>query len=178
MGNAILKDERITPVSAAGRYIAAYLSLETQSAEDASTDSQMATVALSLSERIGSAKEGAVIDLGCGQGALLQRLSEISQFRDNPSWIYIGIDDEYKLTSVQELARKLKLNRRVEVFNLDEFYDTWPDVPEFQIIVCRNVLHELRILDTARLIHHIATSARSTDAVLGRGLISAEPQAH
>jgi tetratricopeptide (TPR) repeat protein len=131
----------------------------------------MATVVLSLSERIGAAAEGAVIDLGCGQGTLLKRLSEIPQFRENSSWLYIGVDEEGQLGAVQELARKCKVNRRVEVFNLEEFYRTWPDVPPHQIIVCRNVLHELRIVDTARLIHHVATSARPTDTLVIQDLM-------
>lgn len=72
---------------------------------------------------------------------------------------------------MQELARKCKINRRVEVFNIEEFYERWPEVTTYQIVVCRNVFHELRIVDTARLIHHVASSARPNDVFLVQDLI-------
>nr|WP_246729152.1 methyltransferase domain-containing protein [Methylosinus sp. RM1] len=145
--------------------------MSTQPPEDATTDSQLASIVLSLSERIGKVAAGAVVDIGCGQGTLLRRIFDLPHFKNNLSWIYIGIDDAHHLAKVQELARQLKINRKVEVIDLNDFYDKWPDVPDFQIVVCRNVLHELRIVDTEKLIQHVFTSIRASDTFIIQDLI-------
>lgn len=157
--------------SPAERYIETYLALSTQEAADATTDSQLASIVVSLTEKIVRRPIGAIVDVGCGQGALLQRLTEIPEFLSNDKWVYIGIDEEKSISKIQELARRYKINRRVEVYELDEFYTDWPKVPDHQIIVCRNVLHELRISDTATLLHKVAHAMRPNDVFLLQDLL-------
>jgi tetratricopeptide (TPR) repeat protein len=166
-----LASEKRTEKSAAERYVETYLALGTQPAEEAPTDTQLATIVLDLNQRIGQSNRGAVVDIGCGQSTLLNRLSELPTFRSNSEWVYIGVDQESSIARIRDLERTLKLRRRVEVYSLEEFYSEWPETVGNEVIVCRNVLHELQINDTATLLYHIATCARKNGLLLIQDLL-------
>lgn len=128
---------------------------EVQSSHDADIDSQLKTVATLLSVRLDAQRVGSIIDLGCGNGILLRRLSELAAFTENKEIIYVAVDEPKSLTAVQDLARELRLHRRLEPIPLTEFYQQWPaaeQAPRPLTIFCRNVLHELNIGDTAKLL--------------------------
>jgi tetratricopeptide (TPR) repeat protein len=140
-----------------------------QPSDEALFDSQIKNFSLLISSIVGQNKEGAIIDIGCGEGILLKRLIDIQSFKDNIGWIYFGIDHEEKLDGVYSLARSLRINRRVEMLTIGEFYSEWPDkvsTPKPYIGVIRNVLHELDIDQTSEMFHRLTTYFGPKDTLL------------
>ncbi len=128
-----------------------------QRPDEALTDSQIKSVASVLAEEIAKHESGTIVDIGCGHGVLLQRLAELDSFQSKQGWCYPGVDTPRHVDQALELAAKLHLHRRVDVSVLDEFYARWPSdprTPRPHIAFCRNVLHELDVGTTARLIEH------------------------
>ncbi len=156
---------------AIGRYGENYLSLQVQGSADGTADPQLASIITLIAEQIAGTPEGAIIDVGCGSGSFLQRLLDVPAFLSSTGWTYVGVDEESGLAKVQEVARAAKVNRRTELFTLEEFYTSWPDVASLQLIFCRNVLHELGIIDTARLLHHVQSNMASNDRFIIQDLL-------
>src|SRR6266849_4490908 len=92
---------------------------EIQSAREADLDAQLKTVVTVIATHFLGKAQGAVIDIGCGHGILLRRLSELEIFKQNPQLIYTAVDDNDCLAEVQKLALELGLNRRLEPISLD-----------------------------------------------------------
>ncbi len=157
--------------TAVERYVQGYLTLATQPAAEATTDPQLATVLLTLTDRIGAANEGVIIDIGCGKGALLTRLLELTAFRDAPGWLYVAVDVEENLNAVQQIARQARLSRRAEFIDLESFYSEWPTFNGPQVVFCRNVFHELDVSQTSELIFHVASNFGSDDCFIIQDLM-------
>lgn len=155
----------------ADQFVRGYLTLESQPAEEASTDGQLATVLLSLNELFLASETGTIIDVGCGQGALLARLLDLPVFRERTGWTYVAVDEEESLNEVQTLARKARMSRRAEFIDLDSFYNEWPDMSARQVVFCRNVLHELSIEATIKLLGHIRDNVRIGDRLIIQDLL-------
>lgn len=137
----------------------------------AGTDPQLSTILMTLLQEIIKADQGSIIDIGCGNGSLLERLCAESQFIDS-DWIYVAVDDDDKLDEVQRLARRLGVSRRVEPKNLKEFYSTWPDSTGAQLAFCRNVFHELSISMTAQLLEHVSIHLRKDEVFIVQDLMN------
>jgi tetratricopeptide (TPR) repeat protein len=140
-----------------------------QDAYEADLDAQIKTFATLLSVKISEAKAGSIIDIGCGRGIVLKRLSNLHAFTQNSNWIYVAIDDATLLSEIQKLALDLGLNRRLEPITLSNFYSRWPtseQAPGPNFIICRNVLHELNIEATSILLSHVAANMRIGDNFL------------
>lgn len=147
------------------RYISTYLEpAPVQEPADAGTDPQLGTLLATLLEEIVRSPEGALFDIGCGKGTLLERLANHPEFSKS-NWIYVAVDFDEMLNEVQVIARQKKLNRRVELLTIDEFYKEWPALPQSRIYFCRNVLHELTIAQTAGLLQRIK-EARSNEELI------------
>lgn len=154
------------------RYLATYLSTEIpQGPIEAETDSQLATIVPLLSDRISRHASGIIVDLGCGHGALLARLSDLPAFRSASDWLYLGVDNDDNLATVAKLARELRLNRRTEFSTLDSFYKTWPTIATPQIIFCRNVFHELNVAATSTLLRHVVVNFGADDEFIIQDLL-------
>ena len=70
-------------------FLANYGAVElAQENKEATSDSQIKNLSLSLAEAIKRSPQGTVVDIGCGNGILLRRLSEILSFRKNNNWYY------------------------------------------------------------------------------------------
>lgn len=154
------------------RYIQTYLQpAPVQEPADAGTDPQLNSVFMTLIEEITKSASGALIDIGCGKGTLLERLSEIPEFVES-DWIYVAVDFDEMLVEVQAVAKKKRLNRRVELLTIDEFYQEWPNLPQPRIYFCRNVLHELTIAQTATLLRRVANARVDEEMVLIQDLMN------
>ena len=94
---------------------------KTQSASDAATDAQIKSLTLSIATAIGKGPSGSIIDIGCGQGILLEKVMEVGAFSNNQGWFYIGIDSDENLKSVWEIAQRHRIRKRFETFSLKEF---------------------------------------------------------
>jgi tetratricopeptide (TPR) repeat protein len=137
------------------RYLATYLTVApVQPAGAARTDTQLHSLIMRLAQEFKPGSKGTLIDVGCGEGALLERLSMDSAFT-NCAWEYAAVDTADKLDMVARVARERKLNRRVEPILLEDFYAVWPDLPRPHLVFCRNVLHELDIKQTSQLLVHV-----------------------
>ena len=145
-----------------------------QSNQEATIDSQIKNLSLSLAETIQSSPIGTVVDIGCGNGILLRRLSEITPFNENKSWLYLGADFLEKHQNIITLSFELGLHRRVEVLGLNELYSDWlsPETaPRPLVVMIRNVFHELNINDTAKMLDLLRTNLEATDRLFIQDLL-------
>lgn len=107
-----------------------------------------------------------IVDIGCGKGVLLERLIQNEIFTNFNEIFYMAIDDEEKLSSVNNTVFKNRVHKYCDYKTLDEFYKKWPDGRNIRrIIFIRNVLHELNILKTANLFSHIANNINTSDVL-------------
>jgi tetratricopeptide (TPR) repeat protein len=140
-----------------------------QETEAALIDPQIKNLSLSLAALIAANPRGTVLDVGCGDGIILKRLSEIGVFASNPSWLYAAADYDEHLDEVLKLAATLRLHRRVEVRTLDQLYEGWispESAPTPRVVVIRNVLHELDIEKTSQLISALVLHVEQCDTIL------------
>ncbi|SFM61082.1 class I SAM-dependent methyltransferase [Rugamonas rubra] len=140
-----------------------------QEAADAAFDSQLKNISLPLAIAIGQNETGSILDIGCGKGVLLQRLSSVDSFMQREKWIYIGIDNDINTTMVFGLAQSLGIHRRVDRMDLEKFYASWPSIafaPTPRIVVIRNVFHELDIDDTVNLLDHLRKNLQVVDTLI------------
>lgn len=152
-------------------YVRGYLQLEVQAADQAPTDPQLATLVPWLVDRLSSGAAGTIIDIGCGEGALFARLAELPQFLERKQWLYVGVGDDPSLLKVHALARALRISRRAELVDLDSFYLSWPSFGSPQLIFVRNVLHEIDVGQTARLLAHVSGNFGPHDEMVIQDLI-------
>lgn len=156
-------------------FLANYGAVEpAQKNQEAISDSQIKNLSLSLAEAIKSSSQGTVVDIGCGNGILLRRLSEISSFSGNDNWYYLGADFPEKHKEIINLAFELALHRRVDILDLDQLYSAWisPENTQSPLIVfIRNVFHELDIDYTAKLIHVLCSNLQADDKLFIQDLL-------
>lgn len=153
----------------------AYGEAETaQSPENAATDNQLKSLALHFEEYVRGMAEGTVLDVGCGRGVLLEKLSLIPAFNESRRWIYIGTDLPTHHEELLTLSTKLRLHRRTDFLPIDNFYRSWVselDVARPLLVVVRNVLHELDIEETSQLLHTLQTNISNEDALFIQDLL-------
>lgn len=157
-------------------YFNGYGGCETvQPAKEAIYDSQLKSISLYLADKFRSLPRGTVIDVGCGNGILLKRLSLIETFIGNSEWFYFGTDCNESLENVSRLSFELKLNRRIELIGLDSFYAQWPLVqtnPRPHLVVIRNVFHELDFAETANLLHLLHSNQQQDELLVIQDLLT------
>jgi tetratricopeptide (TPR) repeat protein/SAM-dependent methyltransferase len=180
MGHLTNRDKRLKQEAKAAQlelkqknllsYLGNYGDIEDiQEAADAAFDSQLKNISLPLATAIGQTEIGSVIDIGCGKGVLLQRLSSIDAFMQREKWIYVGVDSDANTSMVLNLAQSLGIHRRVDRMNLEKFYDAWPSTsfaPSPRLVVIRNVFHELDIENTTNLLTHLRENLQITDTLI------------
>jgi len=145
-----------------------------QNNDEASTDSQLKNLTLSIEELLHRNAQGTVLDIGCGKGILLEKLSKSDVFQQNNRWNYLAADYETRLEPILQLAAKLRLHRRCEVISLDTLYETWiqsVSISSPLLIVLRNVLHELNIEDTAKLLYLLKKYMSQEDTLFIQDLL-------
>lgn len=145
-----------------------------QAPESAATDIQLKSLALHFEEWIRGRQEGTVLDIGCGGGVLLERLSMLPAFQDNRRWFYLGVDIPIRRDELMQLGLKLSLQRRIDFLDLNTFNSTWTvsaEVPPPYLIVVRNVLHEIAIAPTAQLLHTIHQRTTDDDVLFIQDLL-------
>lgn len=155
--------------------LAAYGDAESiQGPQEASTDSQLKSLALIAEDVLHNSPQGTVLDIGCGRGVFLSKLALLSSFQDNTKWHYLGADHSHRHDSLLQLAANLRFHRRCDVIDIDVLYDSWVqsiDTPLPLLVIVRNVLHELDILTTARLFHLLNKYLTSGDILLIQDLL-------
>lgn len=134
-------------------------------------DTQIKNFSVILSTIIDETAQGTVIDVGSGNGVLLNRLTSIDSFRNKHSWIYLAFDVEENLSNLLKYSVDLGIHRRVDALPLSDFEInkqsvSLADFPRPYIFVCRNVLHELAIAETAMLLLNISAAAQNGESFL------------
>jgi tetratricopeptide (TPR) repeat protein len=138
-----------------------------QSAADAPTDTQLKTLVPLIAEFLSRSSVGSIIDIGAGNGIILERIATLKLFMEQPGWQYCPVDFDDNLQKVLDRSTKLRLHRRVSEITLDAFHQQWPtSPPRPHLVVIRNVLHEIRLSDTARLFSLIASHLKVEDLLL------------
>jgi tetratricopeptide (TPR) repeat protein/SAM-dependent methyltransferase len=127
-----------------------------QEAEGAVFDNQLKSISTLIATYIDKSAQGSILDVGCGNGVFLSRLVEISQFALT-SWEYLGVDfPEYRDRIIQ-LAFNQNIHRRVDFLEIERFYKNASlSAPRPYVAFVRNVVHELNVHDTARLLETVA----------------------
>lgn len=165
----------IAPVLPEGieRYLKTYLHpAPVQEPEESGTDPQLSSLITSILEQMQRLGEsGVLLDIGCGKGTLLHRLLEAG-FSAKSGWVYVAVDTDENLDSIQKIAREAAIARRVEPVQLDKFYTVWPQIGTPQLVFCRNVLHELTISQTAQLLSHVALNLHENDVFFCQDLMN------
>lgn len=140
-----------------------------QQSDQAFCDTQIKNLSLAIAVFINSAAQGTVLDIGCGRGIVLNRLSEIDEFTKQPGWQYVGVDFPENHKDIIELASNVGIDRRVSVISLDDLYNSWVSaelVPRPLLCIIRNVFHELDIEHTALLMASLNARLHISDIVL------------
>jgi tetratricopeptide (TPR) repeat protein len=166
-----MPDDMKVTEAAVIKYTKTYLERElVQSASEADVDPQLASAIGILSEKLTERDGGEIVDIGCGHGSLLARLSTLPAFRDGEGWSYRPVDFENKIDEALKLARKLKLLARTTPMTIEEFGTE--RLPErARIFFCRNVFHELRVAEAAKLIHTVCQAFGSADVLFVQDLL-------
>ncbi|MFZ2633747.1 MAG: hypothetical protein WA081_04970 [Desulfosalsimonadaceae bacterium] len=162
--NEINKGDRKTTPNVYERFMEYYGKPEpTQNISEAEYDSQLNTAIQWIIEKCDSGSIE-IVDVGCGNGVLLERLIQNDIFENFKKIFYMAIDEEKKLSTVNDIAFKNRVHKYCDYRTLDEFYREWPkDRNIQQIIFIRNVLHELDIYKTASLFSHISNNINMND---------------
>lgn len=141
-----------------------------QQADDALGDPQLGSMAGHLAEGLSAVETGRVYDIGAGQGTLLARLAKLPAFASRPGWRYCAVDFEEQLDAVHKVSRELRLTARTDELTIEQFA-TEPPSDERKILFCRNVLHELKIGETADLLHAAIRLLGPDDTLLIQDLV-------
>jgi tRNA G46 methylase TrmB len=94
----------------------------TQEPREASTDNQLKSLALIISDIISKSPQGTVLDVGCGKGTILSKLATLKSFKDNTPWNYLGADYSHLHDPVLQLAIELRIHRRCDVTDIANLY--------------------------------------------------------
>ncbi len=135
-----------------------------QSIEEIQGDFQLAGLSTLLNSYLSHDPTPKVLDIGCGNGVLMAKLADIKAFENYPKLEYVGFDIPDRLTSAFETANKLKILPHSKLLPYDGNWIEHATDP--CMIVIRNVFHELKIDEAARLIHKICTSLPTDSAIL------------
>ncbi|WP_200254924.1 hypothetical protein [Thiococcus pfennigii] len=142
---------------ALAKFLQAYGGIEPpQNPVQASTDGQIKSLATFLAVQL-SSPPGVIIDVGAGRGALLARLVTIDDFLTH-DWRYIAVEDQTHHMEILQQGLNAGIHKRLDLVPIKDFYASWPSTSDGvkQIIVVRNVLHELSVTATAELLAHVA----------------------
>lgn len=154
-------------------YISTFLRTDiVQAIEEAEIDPQIASIFPLLCELLSSNPIEQVVDIGCGEGIIAARLFDDGIITANKGPVYVGIDTDHQLDKLQTLARSKKVNRKVDLINLPEFYKEWPALSGNSLYICRNVLHELDIEETSRLLSHVCSNMKTGDVLVVQDLVT------
>lgn len=147
--------------------------IKVQDPNDAYKDVQIKTLTPFVHDVLSKTTIGTIIDYGCGKGILFQRLCSIQQFIVS-KWVYIGVDVIEDLSDeIDRIAKENKIRRRSDFFLLDDFAKInmsealiKDDFPRPLLFVCRNVLHELSIADTAHFLFELVSKCELGESVV------------
>ncbi|MBF0448731.1 MAG: tetratricopeptide repeat protein [Magnetococcales bacterium] len=141
-------------------YLSGYGVEESQQAGAAGrADNEIRSITLPIAEILSRSDQGTIVDLGCGQGPLLNRILSLEQFKKGHGWFYVGTDFTQHRDLFLKMGDDLGMRRRTDFVPLDDFNANWLDAATFprpHLVLCRNVFHELDIEKTAFLINHVA----------------------
>ena len=133
-----------------GKYLEGYERPEPPQAPPGSDgDPQIAALTAYIQTKTDIASHSIILDFGSGEGVLPHWLNKIwPQDRRIPSYHAVDIDD-----SLDKLRLPIRVHNNSRKVRLEEFYEGYFETTESQIelVVVRNVLHEMGLRDTARL---------------------------
>ncbi len=143
-----------------------------QGADKAFNDAQLNTLAMSITRVIGNNVKGTILDIGCGNGIVLNKVAGITEFKDKSGWVYLGVGTKDDRRATIEFAQDLDekglfdYESRFEFRLIDKFYKEWfSNITQPLLVIIRNVFHELDIYDTATLIYTLTSNLTDKDTL-------------
>lgn len=118
-------------------------------------DPQRSALIQFLMDRFGSANDtedpssSMIVDFGSGKGVLAHEIDRLfPESAELPHYVAVDLPD-----ALNELALPRRIHNKSTKLSLEEFYDAFLPArgSDIGVIVIRNVLHELDIMETARL---------------------------
>lgn len=136
------------------KFISGYGSPEPpQSIEEIQGDFQLAGLSTLLKSYLSRNPSSKILDIGCGNGVLMAKLTEINAFKEYPKLEYFGFDYPDLLDGAYGTAKKLGILPRIKLIPFENKWTEYATSP--CIIITRNVFHELKISEAAKLIYEI-----------------------
>lgn len=139
------------------RFISGYSTPEKpQSVNEINGDFQLAGLIPAINSYISKYSNITILDVGCGEGTLLAKLVSADIFKNKSDIHYIGVDFPDKIKKAFDTVIDLNCLTQSNFLSLDN--TNWVDsLRDNSIIVIRNVFHELKISEAAKLFHDICT---------------------
>ena len=98
------------------KFVSGYGSPEKpQSIEEIQGDFQLAGLSTILNSYLSCDPTPKILDIGCGNGALMAKLADIKAFENYPELEYVGFDRPDRLNSAFEAANKLRILQHVKL---------------------------------------------------------------
>lgn len=149
------------------RFICGYAEeAKPQSIDDTKGDFQLTQMKILLNDIIRTSNVSTIIDIGCGNGALLYVLDSLNLFKDYPGIKYYGFDlNEQIMVAIQEAMNRGLFNRA----NFKTLQDDWVnslDKENSNLIVMRNVFHELSIEQLANYFYSFSLELQEKDFLI------------
>lgn len=149
------------------RFISGYAEeAKPQSIDDTKGDFQLTQMKILLNDIVRTNNVSTIIDIGCGNGALLYVLESLNLFKDCPKIKYYGFDlNEQIIIAIQESMNRGLFNKA----NFRTLQDNWAnclDKENPNLIVMRNVFHELSLEHLADYFYCFALKLQKKDFVI------------
>jgi SAM-dependent methyltransferase len=104
------------------KFISGYGSREPpQSIEEIQGDFQLAGLSTILNSILSHSPNSKILDIGCGNGVLMNKLVDIKAFENYPKLEYVGYDFEDRLSYAFENANNLKILPYIKLLVVSQF---------------------------------------------------------
>ena len=139
------------------RYISGYSTPEKpQEIDEIQGDFQLTGLLPAINSYASRYSKITILDIGCGNGILLAKLASADFFKNKSNIQYIGSDYRDKLKKAFSTALDLNCLSESKFISLED--DNWTKyLNENSIVVVRNVFHELKISEAAKIMYQICT---------------------
>lgn len=149
------------------RFISGYAGdAKPQSIDDTKGDFQLTQMKVLLNDIVRMNKISSIIDIGCGNGALLYVLDSLNLFESYPTIKYYGFDlNEQIMVAIQESMQRGLFNRA----SFNTLQNDWTnslDKEKPNLIVMRNVFHELTIEQLADYFYQFSNELQNKDFLI------------
>ena len=148
-------------------FISGYSSeVKPQSIDKVKGDFQLTQMKVLLNDIIRTNNIGSIIDIGCGNGTLLYVLDSINVFHDFPDVKYYGFDFNNQIIDAINIAMNQGLFNNANFRTLQDNWSTYLHKSKPNIVVMRNVFHELTIEQLVEYFYEFSVVLSNKDFII------------